>query len=265
MAYRRKRYSRKRSYKRRRFASKKGNSKRMFAVAKRATVSVLNKRVERKINANLANSGTGVVLNSDVSNALYPLFGISIGDNPWNRTGSSIFCKWLVLKGFFVPRSNFAAPGMCRVVKVRIMLIKTASSNASYNNAANPAYIFGNSSHTDIDDILFVRTPSNAVPVSSVFNTVDHRNGRYHVVYDRTFTARQDSVSTTVDYKPPATGFRCAVRINRKIKYKDQPGAGPNYTQEGYTYIWFILPWSPYHTGDCGALQAASYVYYTDS
>lgn len=258
----RKRYYRRRRYGRRSYKRSYRRKSSMFRVATAATKKVLAKRVERKQFVRDAAPGIQT-LSQNTALAASPLNNIAKGDDSWTRQGSSIFLRWMILKGWFVARSNFAAPGMMRTLKLRIMLIKHMGE---FPVSVAPQYILGNVSVSDFIATAFQETPGGAVPLESIFNVFDHRQKKYVAVYDKLHHLNVDFVSTTVDLKPKAQMFRCAVRINKKIKYNDQVTLDP-LTIEGYNYTWVVIPWSPINPDgtNIGGLGAAHFIHFTDS
>jgi len=263
-----KRYGRKRSYNRRRSGrrSYKRSYRRkssMFRVATAATKKVLAKRTERKQVVVSATGTSGQNLTNNNVVCCCPLENIPKGDEAYTRQGSSIYVKWMVLKGWFVARSSFAAPGMMRTLMVRIMLVRHMGNFPNNGSSTN---VFGNATITDFNNMCFQEQISGVVPLESLHNVVDHRQKKFIVLYDKMHVLKPDSVSTTVDYRPQCKTFRAAVRINRKIKYDDIGNITP-VTIEGYQYSWFVISWSPLQTtGDnVGLFNCAHYTHYTDS
>lgn len=261
----RRRFTRKRSFRRRRFGGKSRRfrrSKYMFRVAKAATKRVLSQRVERKQFVVDAAPGIQVIQNNTLLGSS-PLPEITKGDQSYTRQGSSIFVKWMVLKGWFVNRSDSASAGMIRTLKFRVMLIKHLGT---FPATGAPTTSFGNVNVAAISITLFQETSTGGLPIESVFNQVDHRQKTFHVLYDRVFTSTQEFVATTGSLNAKAKAFRAAVRINRKVKYDDQSTVPPSAI-EGWNYSWIVFGWAPLETlgADVGAFGCAHYIHYTDS
>lgn len=268
MYYRRKYGSRYRRFTRRkrftRYRRRRNRRSSIYAVAKRACVKVLNKRVERK---NRFQTCGDINLFQDVPIGSLPLYDIDKGDSSFQRNGSQVFVKWMVLKGFFTIKTNpqTSVPPV-RQAAIRIMLIKTAQ----ILGAVSPATSFTNTAVLPIESELFLEPATGIVRKPYIDNFIDRRQTRWIVLFDKTYEA-----SSTYGLKWSETGqeisaftrrFRCAVRLNKRVKY-DDISTVPPFRNDGYTYLWYIVPWSPLRASDSeiGLISACSNVYYTDS
>ena len=117
---------------------------------------------------------------------------------------------------------------------------------------------------------LWLEPPTGVPRVPYIDNVHDKRSTKYFVLYDKIFQTKStyglltDQVGDNIG--PYARRFRCAVKIGRKVKYDDIESTAP-ITNDGWTYVWYVIPWAPLAQSDSevGFISCYSNVYYTDS